>query len=71
MKKMTVLLVFAGIAMMGQGGRMLYQGIFQPGSYYSPVLFDLFFDWGSLFLMGAVVFGWSLSKFYESRKNPA
>lgn len=56
---------------MGQGSRMLYQGIFHPGSYYVPVLFDLFFDWMTLFVLGTVLFALGVKGFHSSVKAPS
>jgi hypothetical protein len=39
----------------GQGARMLYQGILAPGSSYVPSGIDLAFDWGILLTFGVFV----------------
>jgi hypothetical protein len=39
----------------GQGSRMLYQGILAPGSSYIPSGIDLAFDWGILLTFGVFV----------------
>jgi hypothetical protein len=39
----------------GQGARMLYQGILAPGSSYVPSGIDLAFDWGVLLTLGMFV----------------
>jgi len=64
----TILLVFAGIAMIGQGARMLTQGVFFPNSVYKPVMFDLFFDWLTLLVLGIGVFVYGVWGFYTGRK---
>ncbi|MDG6224568.1 MAG: hypothetical protein QCI82_03545 [Candidatus Thermoplasmatota archaeon] len=71
MKARMILIVICGIAMMGQGSRMLYQGIFHPGSYYVPVMFDLFFDWMTLFVLGTVLLALGLKGFHSSVKAPS
>jgi hypothetical protein len=40
----TLLFVLSGASMIGHGVRMLYQGVWYPGSSYSPTTFDLLFD---------------------------
>ena len=47
-------LVLAASAI-GQGARMLYQGIMVPGSSYIPNGLDLAFDWGILLVLGSFV----------------
>jgi len=53
----------------GQGARMLFQGIFAPGSYYVPNVLDLAFDWGILLALGGFVLIDQLMK--VSRGTPA
>jgi hypothetical protein len=55
--------------MIGQGSRMLYQGIFEKGSTYSPNTFDIFFDWATLSICGAILFTAMISAFYRSMKT--
>jgi DNA-directed RNA polymerase subunit RPC12/RpoP len=54
--------------MIGQGSRMIYQGLFQPGSVYSPNTFDLFFDWATLSICGAILFTAMVASFYRTIK---
>ena len=51
----TVVLFLAGAAMIGQGLRMIYQGLFQPHAVYRPGPVDLCFDWSTLVILGAAV----------------
>jgi len=51
--------------MIGHGGRMLYQGIFVPGSSYSPNTFDLFFDWLTLAILGCFILWFALTLWYQ------
>jgi hypothetical protein len=51
--------------MVAHGLRMIYQGVFQPGSTYQPNIFDLYFDWLTLVILGAFLFGLSCVEFYR------
>jgi hypothetical protein len=59
--------VFAlsGAIMIGHGARMMYQGIFAPGSLYAPNTFDLFFDWLTLAILGCFILWFALSLFFH------
>lgn len=59
--------LFSGALMVGHGLRMIYQGVFQPGSYYAPNLFDLYFDWLILVILGCFLFGLSCFQFYKQK----
>jgi hypothetical protein len=61
----------AGAMMIGHGLRMIYQGTFYPNSFYSPNLFDIFFDWVTLTIFGIILFCYGLFIFYSkySSKN--
>lgn len=48
----ALLFSLAGAAMIGQAGRMIYQGVFQPQSVYIPNTVDLLFDWATLAILG-------------------
>lgn len=64
--------LLSGAIMIGHGLRMIYQGVFAPNSYYHPNTFDLFFDWGSLLVLGFFVLWFSLTqfkKYYTARYN--
>jgi hypothetical protein len=52
--KHLIYLMLAASAI-GQGSRMLYQGIFAPGTSYVPSGIDLAFDWGILLTFGVFV----------------
>ena len=52
--KRFVYLILAASAI-GQGARMLYQGILAPGTSYIPSGIDLAFDWGILLTSGTFV----------------
>ena len=52
--------------MIGHGLRMIYQGTFNPGSAYVPNLFDLYFDWLTLAVLGGVLFWLGISTFYRN-----
>ncbi len=61
--KISVFLV-AGIMMIGQGARMIFQGIFYKESIYKPNSFDIFFDWFTLLIFGLIIFILTLRYFY-------
>jgi len=50
--------------------RVMYQFLFRPGSSYTPNMFDFFFDWSTLFIIGAIWFIIGIVWFITSfRKN--
>lgn len=67
--KFTILVIISGAIMIGHGGRMIYQGLVHPNSYYSPNLFDIFFDWTSLLILGIIMFYFGLKIYYTKQKN--
>ena len=50
-----IVYILLAASAIGQGARMLYQGIFAQGTWYAPNGLDLAFDWGLLFILGAAV----------------
>lgn len=60
-----ILFTLSGAIMIGHGLRMIYQGLFQPGSLYAPNTFDLFFDWLTLTLLGCFILGFAISRCYH------
>lgn len=64
------LFVLSGAIMIGHGARMLFQGIFAPGTSYVPNTFDLIFDWLILVILGCFILWFALSLFsYHSKKK--
>ncbi len=61
----TIILVFSGLIMVAHGSRMIYQGVFNKGSYYIPNQFDIFFDWTTLAVLGLIIFYFGISGFYQ------
>jgi hypothetical protein len=64
----------SGAIMIGHGARMMYQGFFQPHSYYpapTPSTIDFYFDWMVLATLGLLVLGYTFYTFYRyhSRKE--
>lgn len=59
----------SGCIMIGHGARMIYQGVFRPKSYYSPGLFDIFFDWATLLVLGIIILSFSISAFYHMQEK--
>ncbi len=63
----VLLLCISGLCMVGQGSRMIFEGV-MTDRVYRPNTFDLFFDWSTLTLAGAIVLIWSIYLFYKVRK---
>jgi len=61
----TSIFLLAGTMMIAHGARMIFQGVFCQGSYYTPGIFDLFFDWLTLLIVGIIVFYYTISTFYK------
>jgi hypothetical protein len=61
------LFALSGAIMIGHGTRMLYQGIFAPGSFYAPNTFDLVFDWLTLAILGCFILWAAMSLFYNDK----
>jgi uncharacterized membrane protein len=59
----------AAICMLGQSTRMIYQGLFQPGSYYQPNGVDLVFDWLTMLVVGLALFSFVVTQFYRYVKE--
>ncbi len=55
--------------MVAHGLRMIYQGVFQPGTLYQPNTFDLYFDWLTLVILGCLLFGFSCIQIYRQGNN--
>jgi hypothetical protein len=63
-----LLLVFAGVCMVGQGARMIVEGIL-ANKVYRPGTFDILFDWTTLSVVGLIVFSWGMYLFYKEVKR--
>jgi len=61
--------LLAGSIMIGHGARMIYQGVIHPNSVYKPGLFDLYFDWLSLLVLGIFILSFALYNFYTGVKQ--
>jgi hypothetical protein len=59
------LFVLSGSIMIGHGARMIYQGLYVTGSTYAPNLFDIFFDWLVLAILGIFILSFALNTFYH------
>ncbi|MBN1280522.1 MAG: hypothetical protein JXA00_02625 [Candidatus Thermoplasmatota archaeon] len=64
-----LLLTLSGAIMIGHGARMLYQGLFAPGTSYTPNTFDLFFDWLTLAILGCGILWFAFSLYYRTLKT--
>jgi cytochrome bd-type quinol oxidase subunit 1 len=63
------LFALSGAIMIGHGARMIYQGLFTPGSSYAPNTFDLFFDWLTLAILGCFILLFAISLLYHSMEK--
>ena len=66
--KKIILILIAGIMMVGQGSRMILEGILRD-KYYQPNTFDIFFDWSTLFFIGVIMLFWGTYLFYNKFKK--
>jgi hypothetical protein len=60
--------ILSGAIMIGHGARMMYQGLFQPTSYYpapTPFGIDFYFDWLTLSILGIAILIYALFTFYH------
>lgn len=65
-----IAIVVAGAMMIAHGMRMMYQGLFQPGSVYPaplPTGIDFWFDWMLLAVFGCIIFIYGLHHFYNKK----
>jgi hypothetical protein len=63
------IILFSGALMIAHGLRMIIQGVFYPTMTYQPNLFDLFFDWMTLCVLGVFVFCFAAYRFYQSSQQ--
>jgi hypothetical protein len=63
------LLAVTGSIMIAHASRMISQGLFSPGSYYVPGLFDLLFDWFTLLFLGGFVAWYGFTQFYRENNG--
>ena len=63
------IILFSGALMIAHGLRMIIQGVFYPTMTYQPNLFDLFFDWLTLCVLGVFVFCFAAYRFYQSSQQ--
>lgn len=59
----NLIFVLAASMMIAHGARMMYQGVFQPQSYYpapTPQSLDFYFDWMILCIFGCILLGYTL-----------
>ncbi len=63
------IILFSGALMIAHGLRMIIQGVFYPAMTYQPNLFDLFFDWLTLCVLGVFVFCVAVYWFYQSSQQ--
>jgi len=62
------LILVSGTLMIAHGLRMIVQGVFFPTMTYQPNVFDLFFDWLTLCILGVFLFCFAAYRFYFSTK---
>jgi uncharacterized membrane protein (DUF373 family) len=61
----SIFYILVGSVMIGHASRMIYQGVFSPNSFYSPDIFDIFFDWMTLLILGSIILIYTLFGFYK------
>lgn len=61
------LVIAAGCWMLGEGSRMLVMGLFHDDQWYNPNLFDIFFDWLPMVLLGGAFLFIGIREFYLHR----
>jgi hypothetical protein len=61
------LLLFVGSAwMIGAGLRFV---MMRPSEIYTYSIFDKFFDWGIMFILGLILFAYTLYGFYAEKRE--
>lgn len=60
----TYLVIAAGCWMVGEGLRMVVMGLFHKDQWYNPGLFDIFFDWLPMVIIGTAFLVQGLRDFY-------
>jgi hypothetical protein len=67
-RKLRLFVVIAGGCwMLGEGLRMVVMGLFFQSWHYVPNMFDVFFDWVPLTILGMVFFYEGIRSFYVDR----
>ncbi|MGD0817441.1 MAG: hypothetical protein ABR986_03470 [Methanomassiliicoccales archaeon] len=67
-KKLRLFVIIAGGCwMLGEGARMVVMSLFFQGWHYSPNIFDMFFDWVPLTILGSIFFYEGIKSFYDSK----
>lgn len=71
MSKVTwnYLTIAAGCWMLGEGARMVVMGLFYKDHWYNPNLFDIFFDWLPMVVIGLVFLSFGIREFYIIQKK--
>jgi len=64
-----ILFTLSGAIMIGHGARMIFQAVFNPGTFYSPNTFDLLFDWLTLAILGCFILWFAMTLNYNSKKK--
>ena len=66
----AIFLIFGGACISGQALRVIYQFIFFPGSTYAPALFDIFFDWMTMLVVGLFLIVYATMITYKKFTKP-
>ena len=64
--KYHTLLFLTSAWMIGAGFRFI---MIKPSDVYMYSIFDKFFDWGIMFVLGLLLFGYTLYCFYSQRQT--
>jgi hypothetical protein len=67
-KKLRLFLIIAGGCwMLGEGARMVVMSLFYQNWHYVPNMFDMFFDWVPLTILGIIFFVDGVITFYRDQ----
>jgi len=64
--KYRMLLFLTSAWMIGAGFRFI---MMKPSDVYTYSIFDKFFDWGVMFVLGLLLFGYTIFGFYSKRQT--
>ena len=60
-------IIAGGCWMLGEGARMVVLALFYQGWHYEPNMFDMFFDWVPLTILGSIFFYQGIRTFYVDK----
>lgn len=67
-KKLRLFVIIAaGCWMFGEGARMVIMALSYQGWHYAPNMFDMFFDWVPLVILGSIFLLEGIKSFYVDK----